>query len=189
MTLDAFKAFDHCGATIQFMLDDVGFVENPIADETLFQVAIWSRSHDFGNNAEFATPRDFDAYCKRTPVLRLPVYLMDHSGQSVNTTGFGCPWDSGQVGWIFATKEALRDNFGCKRLSIKRLNQTKAMMVDTVKLLDDYLQGNVYGYEVKRDGEVVDSCWGFYGEVDDYAMGQAMEAAELSTPQTQFAFA
>lgn len=32
--------------------------------------------------------------------LMLPLYLYDHSGITMNTTGFSCPWDSGQVGWI-----------------------------------------------------------------------------------------
>ena len=28
----------------------------------------------------------------------LPLYLFDHSGITMNTSGFSCPWDSGQVG-------------------------------------------------------------------------------------------
>lgn len=31
----------------------------------------------------------------------LPLYLYDHSGITMNTCGFSCPWDSGQVGWIY----------------------------------------------------------------------------------------
>ena len=34
----------------------------------------------------------------------LPLYLYDHSGITMNTCGFSCPWDSGQVGWIYADK-------------------------------------------------------------------------------------
>ena len=30
----------------------------------------------------------------------------------MNTTGFSCPWDSGQVGWIYATKQKFRDETG-----------------------------------------------------------------------------
>ena len=33
----------------------------------------------------------------------LPLYLYDHSGITMNTCGFSCPWDSGQVGWIYAS--------------------------------------------------------------------------------------
>lgn len=38
-------------------------------------------------------------------IVYLPVYLYDHSGLTINTTGFHCPWDSGQVGWIYAEKD------------------------------------------------------------------------------------
>lgn len=38
-------------------------------------------------------------------VVILPVYLYDHSYLSISTTKFSCQWDSGQVGWIYATKE------------------------------------------------------------------------------------
>jgi len=40
----------------------------------------------------------------------LPLYLYDHGGITMNTGGFSCRWDSGQVGWIYASKESLIDN-------------------------------------------------------------------------------
>lgn len=33
-----------------------------------------------------------------------------------------------------------------------------------IQLFGDWVVGNVYGYVVKKDGETVDSCWGFYPE-------------------------
>lgn len=45
-------------------------------------------------------------------VVYMPLYLYDHSGLTMNTTGFHCPWDSGQVGWIYATKEKFREGTG-----------------------------------------------------------------------------
>jgi len=37
-------------------------------------------------------------------MVYLPLYLFNHSGLSINTTGFNCKWDSEQVGWIYAPK-------------------------------------------------------------------------------------
>lgn len=37
----------------------------------------------------------------------LPLYLYDHSGITMNTTGFSCPWDSGRVGFIFAAQATI----------------------------------------------------------------------------------
>jgi hypothetical protein len=30
----------------------------------------------------------------------------------MNTTGFSCPWDSGQIGWIYASLEDVKKEFG-----------------------------------------------------------------------------
>lgn len=40
-------------------------------------------------------------------VVYLPLYIYDHGGITMNTTGFSCPWDSGQVGWIYCAKQRL----------------------------------------------------------------------------------
>lgn len=38
----------------------------------------------------------------------LPLYLYDHGGITMNTGGFSDPWDSGQVGFIFVSKEKIK---------------------------------------------------------------------------------
>lgn len=38
-----------------------------------------------------------------------------------------------------------------------------------------YLSGDVWGYEVLRDGEHVDSCWGFYGDHEDSGLFDAIQ--------------
>lgn len=42
----------------------------------------------------------------------LPVYMYDHSGLTINTTGFSCPWDSGLLGWIYASHDKIKEEFG-----------------------------------------------------------------------------
>ena len=46
----------------------------------------------------------------------LPLYLYDHSGITMNTTGFSCGWDSGRVGFIFISKDKIREEYSCKRI-------------------------------------------------------------------------
>ena len=87
----------------------------------------------------------------------LPLYLYDHSGLAINTTGFSCPWDSGQVGFIFTTAEQTAREFADDRTLAEKNLRTE------VELYNDYLCGNVYGFEVRdTDGIVVDSGWDFY---------------------------
>jgi hypothetical protein len=96
----------------------------------------------------------------------LPLYIYDHSGITMNTTGFSCRWDSGQVGFIYATKEKIRAEYGWKRLTKKRLQQIQDILDGEVKTYDQYLTGDVYGYTIEKNGEHIDSCWGYYGQED-----------------------
>lgn len=87
----------------------------------------------------------------------LPLYLYDHGGITINTTGFSCPWDSGQIGFIYATKETL-ETAGVAEENIE------AALKGEVHTYDQYLTGDVWGYVIEDDdGEHIDSCWGFYG--------------------------
>ena len=41
----------------------------------------------------------------------LPLFLYEHSGMTMKTTPFYDPWDSGQVGWTYCTKQEVEDEF------------------------------------------------------------------------------
>lgn len=104
-------------------------------------------------------------------VVYLPLYLYDHSGITMNTTGFSCGWDSGQVGWIYATEADAIETFGeslqtevCRKQMLKVLEQE-------VKSFDQYITGEFYGFSYEKickcsccghvTNEMIDSCWGF----------------------------
>lgn len=104
----------------------------------------------------------------------LPLYLYDHSGITMNTTGFSCRWDSGQVGWIYVSKD-----------KVKKWGTDETKVADYLKgeveTYDQYLRGDVYGYKTyeistcdqgHEHPKEIDSCWGFYG------MGGCLEEAE-----------
>jgi len=100
----------------------------------------------------------------------LPLYLMDHSGLSLNTTTTGfamCDpqgWDWGQVGWIFVGRKKVLREFGWRRVSKKRREKVMEVLRAEVKAYDRYLSGDVWGFIVEKDEDHVDSCWGFYGQ-------------------------
>ena len=108
------------------------------------------------------------------PIVYLPLFLYDHSGISMNTTGFSCPWDSGQVGIIYASHSDITEEFG--EVSDGRLIQTHASLQGEVDSYDRYLRGDFYGFTVELNGEHLDSCWGFYGY--EYCVEEAKGAAE-----------
>lgn len=98
-------------------------------------------------------------------VVVLPLYLYDHSGITMSTGSFSCPWDSGQVGFIWVTKEQVKEAFpSWKVITAARKKRLKDMLVTDVQTYDHYLTGNVYGWQLFYDGELIDSRWGYYGD-------------------------
>lgn len=94
----------------------------------------------------------------------LPIYLYDHSGLALSTSPFSCPWDSGQVGWIYTTKEKLREEYGVKYVTKKIKERAVSALKNELEVYSNFINGEVFGYVLKDEkGEEVDSCWGFYG--------------------------
>ena len=97
----------------------------------------------------------------------LPLYLYDHSGLTMNTTGFSCPWDSGQVGWIYVSNEAVLKEFGGETMTADTRQKAEDLLRGEVEVYDAYLRGECYGFELYKNGELSDSCWGFMGNLED----------------------
>lgn len=135
------EEFDHCGVMVCF-----------------------HSRYQLGDQQPSVSPMEwkeqFDAEYPSATVL--PLYLFDHGGITMNTGGFSCPWDSGQVGWIYMTDE-VRQREGITLMGARLMLQSE------VSEYDQYLRGEVYGFRLERKlpcghWEEVDSCWGFYGD-------------------------
>ncbi|MDX9971910.1 MAG: hypothetical protein RBU21_02860 [FCB group bacterium] len=107
----------------------------------------------------------------------LPLYLYDHGGITMSTGRFSCPWDSGQVGFIYISKEkAAKMWSGLEGEELAKA--AYACMEAEVEEYDHYLTGQVYGYVVEdASGEVLDSCDGYLGD-SGYVEAEARRAAE-----------
>tara|TARA_B100000470_G_scaffold214018_1_gene195003 strand:+ start:559 stop:1215 length:657 start_codon:yes stop_codon:yes gene_type:complete len=139
------------------------------------------------------------------PVVKLPLWLLDHSGLTMQTGEFtedAQHWDSGQVGWIVATKNDILDNFtgydkGGKRKPMKTkitpqmVKDSHGILMSEVETYSKYLCGAVYGYITKKvdtcdkcnhtENIAVHSCWGYY-DIKDIIdeVQKSMGAKELS---------
>ena len=121
----------------------------------------------------------------------LDYYLYDHSIQSVSTTPFSeqhgwqhASWDSGQVGWVYVSKERVRKDFGWKHITKNREDEIVKILKCEVEAYNQYLLGEVYYYEIRnRHNDTIDSCYGFYESID-YVEKQAKEALDYYIVQT-----
>ena len=113
----------------------------------------------------------------------LPLNLYDHSMLSMSTSSFlgraqHAEWDSGQVGWIYATPEDIEKEYGS--LTPESYEKAEALLKSEVECYDYYLSGQCYGFRLYENGEETDSCWGFLGSFSDIKT----EIASQSLPES-----
>lgn len=90
------------------------------------------------------------------------LYLYDHSGITMNTTGFSCNWDSGKVGFIYADKDEIRKEYDIKRITKNVIKEVEERLISEVAVYDQYISDTAYRYTIEKDGEHIDSCSGYY---------------------------
>jgi hypothetical protein len=151
---------------------------NPREEQDNFgRIVCWHSRYTLGDEAKFLYngkeihdawdgPTEFQEWAKRQRgIVVLPLYLYDHSGITMSTGAFGNVWDSGQVGYIYATREMILANWQRKRLDKQLVASAAELLKSEVAQFDEYLRGAVYGYSVEDSaGKTLDSCWGFYGQ-------------------------
>lgn len=153
--------------------------------------------YDLGDKHKYST-NDFNGWDelkvaianRENAAVILPLYLYDHSGITMNTKGFSCRWDSGQVGFIYMTKETAIENWGKKNLTLKIQEKALACLEAEVKEYNQYLTGEIYGFKVKTldTKEEKDSCWGFYGDTFDNGVFDHLDIEGLTFERYQEVF-
>lgn len=155
---------EYKGFKIKIETDEDPF--NPRTDyDNVGTMVCFHRRYTLGDsNHGFDNPQKLKDYLKENKdnIVSLPVFMYDHSGITINTTGFSCPWDSGQIGMIFVSKERAKNEW-----NVEDAKQIEDRLRSEVEDYDKYLRGAIVGYVVKDENEeVIDSCWGFL-EQDD----------------------
>lgn len=165
---------EHEGKIITVHQDD-----NPMSPrdwDNLSTMVLFHKRYDLGDpqSEHGYVSEDYESWQELREVIEaqnkvlaiLPVYMYDHSVITINTTGFSCQWDSGQIGWAYITEERLQE-MGTETRDKAELEE---FIREEVKVYDQYLTGEVYGFVVEtvqtcnlghEHREHFDSCWGF----------------------------
>lgn len=99
--------------------------------------------------------------------IALKIYLYDHSGQTISSGPFSCPWDSGWFGIVAVSVEKVKKEYGWKLLTAARRRKIEEYLQGEIDTYDSYLRGEVYGYRITPAGDkdnVLESCWGYFGK-------------------------
>jgi hypothetical protein len=158
--------------TLKIYIDPEPLNPRTESDNMGHMVCFHSR-YSLGDEGHGIRQSDFDSWDEvedylikeMEAVVILPLYLYDHSGITMRTHSFNDRWDSGQVGFIYATRKDILDNWGGKKLTKELRQKAHDLLVGEVQDYDDYLTGNVYGYILEDEsGEELWSCWGYAGD-------------------------
>lgn len=173
-----FETIKYKGCAIKLYQDEDA--ESPREWDNVGEILYTSSRYNLGDRR--ATSEEIQEIIDRDDVIFLPVYAYIHSGTRLNTTGFSCPWDSGQCGIIWCTKVRAVKEWG-KVLFTKAVQKSaEDYLRGEIATLDSYFSGTVCGYVAEGpdgvdengdnldDAEEIDSCWGFYpDETNGYA--------------------
>ena len=163
------REIKHKNKTLEIHVDEEPM--SPREWDNLGTIVAFHRRYNLGDIHKY-NQNDYQNWCDlKSDIIKnekvgviLPLYLYDHSGISISTSPFQCKWDSGQIGFIFASKDTIRKEFGIKRVTKKYIEKVTSILESEIKVYDQYLTGDVYGFVLKVDDQEVDSCWGFYGD-------------------------
>jgi hypothetical protein len=137
--------------------------ESPRDFDNLGVMVCWHPKYKLGDiQLKGREPSHWAADIPKGSVI-LPLFLYDHSGITMSTEAFSCPWDSGKVGFIYATPEKIRETFGVERISKKRRLEAEEMLRTEVGLYANYLEGNVWTFQIFDENGEVDGGGDFYG--------------------------
>ena len=108
--------------------------ESPREWDNFGHMVTWHSRYDLGDEQPNESAEEWMQELKETygdKVEIVPLYLYDHSGITMNTTGYGHMgmygyFDSGQVGWIYITHDDIKKEFGdVSPVSVKKARKIK----------------------------------------------------------------
>jgi hypothetical protein len=157
------------GKTLEVTQDE--YPNNPRHDDNLSTMICFHGRYSLGDKHNY-DHKDYSGWAEmekaiiknEKPAVILPLYLYDHSGITISTSPFSCRWDSGQIGFVFISKDKVKKEYGVKRVTIKEIEKVTKVLLAELETYDLYLRGEVYGYTlINENGEIEDSCFGFIG--------------------------
>lgn len=103
------------------------------------------------------------------------ICIYDHSGVQVYLGSPCCRWDSGYIGWYVIHKNDIKFQCGgTKRISKKQIKDCLEIMKSEIRAYNNWINGNVFWYELYKNGKLIDSCSGFIADNQEDALEDFM---------------
>lgn len=163
--------------------------DNPRDWDPMGHMLCWHNRYTLGDDNPYGTPGEFLEDIASIPdedIVLIQMDMLDHSGLSIYAAGtkpYDDPWDSGQIGWIYATRDDAARH-GCKweDVEARLLGEIEmyakyvagdCVMGTVCELDEDYDPDNIEAYL----GDTRDTCGGIYTN-ETWGQGLAEEVLE-----------
>lgn len=156
--------------TVKVVLDESS--SSPRENDNFSHFAMGHKKYNLGDkDASF----DLDKYSswdqvkkmlvkERDAFVIVPVSATDHSSFRM-FPGVLRDFDSGQIGFAYATREEVIKEFGDD--SAESIKKANSLIHGEIEEYSQWYNGEVYRWEIRDEtGEIVDSCGGYYEESD-----------------------
>lgn len=163
------QASDKNGNTLEIVYEDNP--TNYLEQDTFVKLFCWHKRYDLGHNHDYKYKhiqnlqklKWFLIKNENALIIR-KVFMYDHGGVSLSLSPFNSLFDSGFIGFIFATEEDIKDWYKVSKITPTVESDVSNFFKSFLKEYTLYLNGQVYGYIVTdKNDEHLDSCFGFYG--------------------------
>ena len=156
---DIIETIEYKNYQIQLCYDT--FPDNPRNWDNLGVINCFHKRYNLGEAHSFSEPQELIDWIEanQDKIYYLPLYMYEHGNITISATPFQCRFDSGQIGFIYITKE-LAEAEGIKK--------PYDLLAHEIKVYDHYLKGETYGAMIlDQSGEVIDSQFGYLGDTDE----------------------
>lgn len=139
--------------------------ESPRNWDNLGTLVCFGKHKYLGHEKDFDNPKEIQRYFKKENCLVLPVFMYTHGMSLISTMPFSDPWDSGQIGYIYATPDTIVKEYGFDNQQTRE--RAVKCLEEEIKILNIWLTGDVYRYVIEKDGNPVPlnnaECGTIYG--------------------------
>lgn len=152
--------------TYKIEQDDCEF-NNPREWDNLGTMAFFHKRYNLGDDTGLSI-EDAKEIENSKDYISLPVFMLDHGGIDISSkttySEYYMGMDSGQLGVIFVSKDAVREAFNVKRITKNLEKKVINILHGEVETYNQFVTGDVYCYEIlDESGDIVDSCGGIFG--------------------------
>lgn len=132
-------------------------------------------------------PKKYEEFKRRQDkgeIFMLPIYMYDHSGQTISLSDFRDRWDSGVCGFAFIEKKKVIKEYPDANEENWKEKAYKAIQIE-IELYDKYIKGETYVWLLEKAEEVEhtrksdgrtwttiewenqDACGGYFGDPEE----------------------